>query len=146
MASRHFNPFDIILQLESDMRRTTREAVRAVMFHPGLDMYETEDALVIKMELAGVKPEQISVTLTADDRYLLIKGERAEQQNGTPRLRCYQLEIYYGPFEREVALPTDIIVDREHISASYRDGFLLISLPKKTRTRNEKRVIEVNRG
>src|SRR2546423_7262476 len=106
MANRDFNPFDMFRQLEQDMRSTTGATMRGMMFHPGLDMYETAESLVVKMELAGVKPNRINIELSADDRYLTIQGERLEgHEDHRDRLRCYHLEIYYGTFQREVALP-----------------------------------------
>ncbi len=144
MASRDFNPFDMFRQLEQDIRTTTGAAMRGMMFHPGLDMYETPENLVVKLELAGVRPDRINIELSADDRYLTVEGERLETQaDHRDRLRCYHLEIFYGKFEREIALPGNLRVDRENIHASYREGFLLITLPKLTGETPEKRTIPV---
>src|SRR5437879_3364079 len=131
MASRDFNPFDMFRQLEHDIRTTRSAAMRGMMFHPGLDMYETPDSLVVKLELAGVRPDRISIELSADDRFLTIEGERLEtQEDHRDRIRCYHLEIFYGKFEREIALPGNLRIDREDIRASYREDFLLVTLPK----------------
>ena len=84
------------------------------------------------MELAGVKAADLQVSLTPDDRILNIIGTRAESHGDREgRVRCHQLEIYFGPFERAVALPTGIRLDRDAIKATYRDGFLSVRLPKK---------------
>ncbi len=86
----------------------------------------------LKMELAGVKADDLHVSLTPDDRILNISGARAEGQGDRDgRIRCHQLEIYFGPFERAVALPGGIRLNREAIKAAYREGFLLVTLPKK---------------
>ena len=144
MASRDFNPFDMFRQIEQDMRTTTGSAMRGIMFHPGLDMYETPHNLVVKMELAGVKPDRISVEISADDRFLNIEGERVEgHEDHRDRLRCYHLEIYYGTFQREIPLPANLKLNREQITASYRDGFLLIMLPKVDGNSPEKRSIPI---
>src|SRR5579862_9204333 len=138
MASHKFDPLEIFLQLESDVRLN---AARAIQFRPAVDMYETATALIIKMELAGIQPDRLNITLSADDRVLSVAGERRElAQEHEGRIRCYQLEIFFGSFERDIVLPTEMRFDRDHIKANYRDGFLVISLPK----RSEKRTIEIS--
>ncbi|HZT42983.1 MAG TPA: Hsp20/alpha crystallin family protein [Chthonomonadaceae bacterium] len=144
MASRDFNPLDIFLQLENDMRRSVEEVMRATRFQPSVDLFETTSALVVKMEVAGVRPEKLQIVLSADDRLLTVSGERAEPwDEQRDRIRCYQLEIYFGPFERQIVLPAGLRFDRDQIAANYRDGFLVISLPKRPDTPRSVRVIEV---
>ena len=122
----------LILQLEADLMQNGESALQALRFQPKVDMFETETALVLNMELAGVRPERIEITLSADDSTLIISGDRIENSSlSYDRTRCYQLEIYYGTFERQITLPTHLQLDRDAISANYRDGFLIISLPKK---------------
>lgn len=147
MASRDFNPLDLIRQIEQDFLRNAESALQIVQFQPHLDMFETADHLVIKMELAGVRPEKIHITLSADDRILTISGERYEPAHDhRDRLCCYHLEIFYGAFSRDIPLPGNVRFDRDNIKASYRDGFLLISLPKRSPSSNEKRTIEISSG
>ena len=144
MASRDFNPFDLFRQLDHDMRATSGTTMGSMMFHPSLDMYETADSLVVKLELSGVRPDRINIELSADDRHLTIAGERIEgAEDHRDRLRCYHLEIYYGQFVREIALPGNLRLDRDRIQASYRDGFLLVTLPKLPGEPIEKRTIPV---
>jgi len=50
------------------------------------------------------------------------------------------LEVYYGPFERIVPLPADVSVDRDQLSATYKDGFLKVVLPKRKPDRISKRI------
>lgn len=138
MAGRDFNASELFRQMEQDFMRSAESAMRIVMYHPHLDMYETAESLVIKMELAGVKPDRLQITLSADDRRLTITGERQEAQEDHPdRLRCHHLEIFYGEFSREVNLPANIRLQRENIKATYKDGFLTISLPKKDELNQE---------
>ena len=78
---------------------------------------------------------------------LTIVGERIEpQEEHRDRIRCYHLEIFFGKFEREIILPTSISFDRDGITANYRDGFLMISLPKRAAKTTEKRTIEISNG
>jgi len=126
------------------MRTTSGAAMGGMMFHPSLDMYETADSLVVKLELSGVRPDRINIELSADDHVLTIAGEGIEGvEDHRDRLRCYHLEIYYGQFVREIALPGNLRLDREQIQASYRDGFLLVTLPKLPGEPIEKRTIPV---
>lgn len=139
--SRH----DVLFLLEAaDLLRTAESALPSIRFQPRVDLYETDQALIIKMELAGVRPERIEVTLAADDSLLTIRGDRVEEMYRHPdRLKCYQLEIYYGDFERAIPLPTHLSLDRDGISANYKDGFLVISLPKKIAKATRKRSIVI---
>jgi HSP20 family protein len=144
MATRDFNPLEIFFQLEQDFLRSTESAFNAMRFQMRTDMYETEEALIIKVELAGVHPDQLNLVLSADDRVLTISGERAEpERERQERLRCYHLEICYGRFEREIALPAHLRIDRERVSATYREGFLIVSLPRKGEHQPASRVIQV---
>lgn len=145
MASRDFNPMKMFLQLENDILRSAEGALRAVHFQPSVDMYETDTALIVKVELAGIRAEKLNIILSADNRLLTIAGERLEPvEERRHRVRCYHLEIFFGTFEREIVLPGNLQFDRDSIRASYRDGFLTLSLPKRLEDAAAKRVIEIN--
>lgn len=132
---------DILKQMEMEMQRLSDEALLSVFgpmgaaerfWQPPVDVCETEDALVVKTELAGVQPDRVNVSLSADDRVLVISGIRSEEEEERRvRVRCYQLEIYFGPFERHVVLPPDVPIDREQVSAIYRNGMLIVHIPKR---------------
>ncbi len=150
MSYRDFRDIDLLRQMESEMQRIADETLRGFLsdvpapnrfWQPRVDMHETPESVIVKVEVAGVNPDQLNLSLSADDRVLTISGERNEaDRERVDRIRCYQLEIYFGPFEREVVLPGDARIDRDAISASYRDGFLIVTLPKResksTGTRN----------
>jgi HSP20 family protein len=96
-----------------------------------VDIHETDGQLLVKMELAGARSEDLQVSLSPDDRVLTISGTRAEARaDREGRVRCHQLEIYFGPFERSIGLP-GVPLNRDEITAAYRDGFLLVTLPKR---------------
>lgn len=100
---------------------------------PRVDIYETKDALVVKVCAAGVSPESIDISLSGDSRQLTIRGVRGEdEQARREALRYHQLEIYTGPFERTVQLPPDIRVDRDAVNAVASNGIFCITLPKAT--------------
>lgn len=152
-----FNDYrDIIRQMEREMQQLSDEAFRGFFalpaggagrfWQPPIDIHETEEAVVVKVELAGVKADDLQVSLTPDDRILNISGTRSESHGDREgRVRCHQLEIYFGPFERAVGLPSGIRLDRDAIKATYRDGFLAVTLPKKPQTdKPQTRIIEIN--
>ena len=134
---------DLIRQMEREMQQLSDEAFRGLFavplggagrfWMPPVDIHEVDEALIIKMELAGAKANDLNVTLSPDDRILTISGSRSEgHRDRDGRVRCHQLEIYFGPFERAVAIPPTITVDRDKITAKYKDGFLVVTLPLKS--------------
>jgi HSP20 family protein len=99
-------------------------------WQPSVDIYESENNLIVRVELPGVRSEDINVSLSADDRILTVGGVRKEPAGERgERLRCHQLEIYFGPFERTVALPPGVRVIRDEINAIHKEGFLVVTLP-----------------
>jgi HSP20 family protein len=93
-------------------------------YRPEVDVYRTEDppALTVVVELPGVEPNEVQVI--ASPRALLIAGERKRPKEYG---HYHQLEIEYGPFQRQVTLAED--VDPEQATATYERGFLTIRLP-----------------
>jgi HSP20 family protein len=100
-----------------------RIAMRPHIWRPPTDVYETEEAIVIRVEIAGMREQDFSVAL--EDRTLTIRGVRSDP---TERRAFYQMEIPFGEFSTEVELPAPIV--NEGVEAVYRDGFLQITLPK----------------
>ena len=93
-------------------------------WQPATDVYETEDSLVVQVELAGVREEDIDITLFAD--HLSVAGTR---RNRTSATAAYHLAgILYGSFT--VTIPVMADVDRDGVEASFEDGLLTVLLPK----------------
>jgi HSP20 family protein len=92
-------------------------------YRPEVDVYRTENpaALTVVVELPGVDPGEVQVI--ASPQALLIAGERRRPKDG----QYQQLEIDYGPFQRQVTLAEP--VDPEQATATYERGFLTIRLP-----------------
>jgi HSP20 family protein len=100
-----------------------RIANRSYTWRPPTDVYETEDAIVIRVEIAGMREDDFSIQIL--DRTLQIRGTRQD----VPERRAYhQMEIPFGEFNTEIELMAPIIV--EQVEAVYRDGFLRIVCPK----------------
>jgi HSP20 family protein len=94
------------------------------VWSPPTDLFEMEDRYVVRVEIAGLRDQDFSVTL--EHNYLVIAGSRPD----IPERRAYhQMEIRFGEFNTVVALPG--LVDSEKTTAEYSDGFLMVVLPKK---------------
>jgi len=92
-----------------------------------LDMYETQDEVVVKAAIPGVKPEDIEVTVTGD--LLTIKGEfKSENDERDEKRNYHRQERRYGSFSRQVALPTS--VNSDACQADFENGVLTLTLPK----------------
>ncbi len=92
---------------------------------PAIDMYQTDDDVIVKATLPGTKAEDVQISVTGDR--LTIKGEFKEK--GEVKEKAYHIrEHRYGSFERTLSLPTDIIADKA--KAEFEDGILTVTLPK----------------
>jgi HSP20 family protein len=110
-------------QVESPEGKRWRILNRPHIWRPPTDVYETEDGIVIRVEIAGVRESDFN--LYVDNHRVLINGIRSD----IPERRAYQqMEIYYGDFNIEVELPVPVLVDQ--VQAVYRQGFLRVFLPK----------------
>jgi HSP20 family protein len=112
--------------------------VTSSLFTP-TDICEDADSLQIRMEVPGVKPEDVKISL--EDNILTIRGEKRQQSENSAE-RVHRYERSYGSFERTFALPNS--VDPEKISARYENGILTVTVPKSERARP--REIPVNAG
>jgi HSP20 family protein len=93
-------------------------------WRPPTDVYETEDSIVVRVEIAGMQRDDFYISL--QDRHLSISGIRGHEHGGVHV--HYQLEVNYGEFRTEVELP--VAVATEGIEAVYEEGFLRVTLPK----------------
>lgn len=110
---------------------------RTAFWKPAVDIFETKDSLVMKVELPGVSKEDVKIDL--DNQILTISGER-KFENEVKEEDYHRIERAYGQFQRSFTLPNK--VDAERIEASYREGLLEVVLPKKEEAKP--RQIEVN--
>ena len=91
-------------------------------WRPPTDVYETEDAIIVRVEVAGMRDADFTISLV--ERSLTIRGVR---QDTSERRAYHQMEIAFGEFYSELELPYLIIPDK--VEATYRDGFLRVVLP-----------------
>src|SRR5215216_2523186 len=119
----------IVRKSLSTVSETRREVLYAVSWHvrstwsPPTDVYETEKSCVIKLEIAGMKDEDFEVAF--ENNILMISGNRPDLNE---RRAYHQMEIRFGKFEIAVEIP--VKVNMENATAEYKDGFLVIVLPR----------------
>ena len=115
-------------QLLNDALRQSQQAIlhRSTTWRPLADILESPDMIRVKIELAGMKEEEIEVTLYEDA--LVISGERHDDCEVQDKLSYHEAQIRYGPFRVEIFVPTPVV--REAVTARYEDGMLSVDLPK----------------
>ena len=102
---------------------------------PNVNLYENDESYMVCVDLAGVEKDKIDVVV--QDGRLRLRGTRPvpqcpygqDEHGNAKRVRVHVMEIDHGAFSREVELPLD--VDKDRITAVYREGMLWIELPKK---------------
>ncbi|MBI5037491.1 MAG: Hsp20/alpha crystallin family protein [Candidatus Kerfeldbacteria bacterium] len=90
-----------------------------------VDVYQTTDEIVIKSTIAGVKPEDIDISVNND--MITIRGKREKDHEVSDQDYFYR-ECYWGGFSRSIILPCDVKIDQ--IKATIRNGVLSVTLPK----------------
>jgi len=92
---------------------------------PSVDMYQTDDDVIVRATLPGIKAEDVHISVTGD--MLTLKGEFKEK--GDVKEKAFHIrEQHYGSFERKLSLPTNVVADKAR--AEFEDGILTITLPK----------------
>ena len=92
---------------------------------PAVDMYQTDNEVVVKAALPGIKADEVQLNVTGE--VLTIKGE-TKQENETKEKAYHIREQRWGTFERSLVLPTEVVADKA--KADFENGILTITLPK----------------
>ncbi len=142
------HPFKDVEKTRSEMDRLldtflfgrpkTGGAIGEEEWQPPIDVAETENELIVNVEIPGVDPEEIDVSLSGDT--LLIRGEKKPETEEKGE-DYHLLERNYGTFIRSIDLPVEVQNDK--INASYKNGVLTIVLPKSERTQKKEIKIKV---
>jgi HSP20 family protein len=107
--------------------RTEDKDITASTWAPAVDIYETENELVLAAEIPGL--EEKDVEIKVEDNTLTLKGERKFEKE-TSKDNYHRIERSYGSFYRAFTLPNS--VDAEKIQAEHENGVLKIIMPKRT--------------
>ena len=127
----YFRPFFGLRGLQDEMNRVFHDFLddavveTPAVLSPAVDLVDTRDTLQVKVELPGVKKEDVEITLKDD--LLTIKGEKKDEKEEKSENRYY-VERSYGSFSRVLTLPSNVKADQ--VKAVFTDGVLEITLPK----------------
>ena len=126
------SPPSPVLDLHRRMEQVMAQLLRDVQpletpapWTPRVDICESADGFVVTLEVAGVEREEIDIVV--EDRCLRISGTRSDP-SPSGCVRWHQMEIAQGRFERVLMLPQE--VDPERITATHKDGYLHIRIPR----------------
>ena len=108
------------------------------IWRPPTDVLEFDDRIVVRTEIAGVQKEKISISIK--DNVLMLRGTRQKELEPDDCV-FRNMELTYGRFERNILLPET--VDPDHITATYKDGFLEITIRKNPTPPGVAREIEI---
>jgi HSP20 family protein len=135
MALARWTPMGNLLSFQDDMNRLFNQFFQGGSgeeaggggrtWAPPVDLYETDDALILKAELPGVSKDDVSVEVHQNT--LLLRGQRRHEAE-VKEDNYHRMERAYGTFQRSFVLPT--LMDQEHVQATYKDGVLELRLPK----------------
>jgi len=135
MAIVRFEPYCGTSSAQNQFERFLREAlspassegeVSTRTWAPPVDIYEDGDNLVLKAELPGINPDEVEIRVENNTLYL--KGERKFEKE-VKEQNYHRVERTYGTFTRSFSLPNS--VDPDKVVASYKDGVLTLTMPKK---------------
>jgi len=127
-------PFDEMDKFFGDLPA----AIQPTSFVPSLDIYQTKDNVIVEAPLAGIKPEDIKITIEND--VLTVEGQ-TEKKSEIDDKNYYRKEVRYGSFHRSIALP--VSVDGDKARAEYEDGVLKITVPKQERIKAKSVKVEI---
>ena len=123
-----WDPFRDLLSMQGELNRLfgrTYAEDGGTSWIPALDVFETEEKFVVTLELAGMEPEEVEVSV--EDSTLTVSGERKFSEEVSED-NYRRVERRYGSFSRSLTLPQT--ADAEHVDASFDKGVLRIEVPK----------------
>lgn len=107
---------------------------------PAMDVDETPDAWVVSLEIPGIDPKDVQITVTGDQ--LVIRGESKREEAGADAT-AYHRERRFGTFERSLTLPPN--VEGEKVKAAYKHGLLGLTLPKRPDSKPRSIAVEIEK-
>jgi HSP20 family protein len=137
-----WDPFRDLVSIQDELNRLFGRTFNGVdpmrpatagAWIPAMDVLETEDRFVVKLELAGIDPEDVEVAVNGST--LSVSGNR-EFSTETNEENYHRLERRYGSFSRSITLPQT--VDTEKVEASFDKGVLTVEVPKVERAKPKK--------
>ncbi len=141
-----WDPFRELAQLQSRVNRVFQEAnagqeegFTTTSFVPPVDIYETEQSIVLKVEVPGVEQKDLDIRI--ENNTITIRGERKFEKE-VKEENFHRVERRYGSFQRSFTLPNT--VNTENVTADYENGLLKVTLAKRAEAKPKQ--IKVNVG
>jgi HSP20 family protein len=137
-----YDPFRELRGLQDELNRvfnvgfakgTENEGFARGAWSPNVDIFEGEDKIVIEAELAGVKPEEVDISI--ENNVVTLKGARKFEQEDK-RENFHRIERSYGTFTRSFTLPRTVAADEA--KADFNNGILTVTLPKREEAKARK--------
>ncbi len=149
MSILRWDPFEELREMQRSLDRLfdeltgqrplrRREPREPVVWEPAVEVFETDQEVVVRAELPGVDPKNVNVTV--QDNTVTIEAEAKEEQEERGR-NYLRRELRYGQFSRTLALPTE--VKAEEARATYRNGLLELRVPKSERAKPKQVKVDV---
>ncbi|HUI78725.1 MAG TPA: Hsp20/alpha crystallin family protein [Bryobacteraceae bacterium] len=138
MSLSHFDPLANLRLFEDAFSRFLTEPASNRPWSPAVDIFETENELVLKADLPEVSLKDIDVRV--ENQTLTIAGERKFEKNEDNK-GFHRIERSYGQFVRSFAVPTTF--DTDKIAAEFHNGVLTVTLPKKETAKPRQVKVEV---
>ena len=138
MSLSHFDPLANLRLFEDAFSRMLTEPQANRPWTPAVDIYETENELVLKADLPDV--DQNNIDVRVENQTLTIAGERRFEKKENHK-GYHRIERSYGNFVRSFAVPSTF--DVEHINAQFENGVLTVTLPKKEAAKPRQVKVEV---
>jgi HSP20 family protein len=125
-----------------DLFRESDDQPRRASWHPAVESFSKDGKVVLRMELPGVEPDKVDVTL--DDGRLTIRGEK-QREGKQDKADFYLREIAHGKFERSFTLPEGVNADG--IEARHVNGVLQVTIPVEEETSKTRKIpVETGKG
>ena len=150
MAIVKWEPFRDLMTAQRYFDRLFREAfvpmfgeaeISTRSWAPPVDIYETDNDIVLKAELPGVDPKDVEVRV--EDNTLYLKGERKFEKE-VKEQNYHRVERSYGSFARSFSLPNSISTDK--VKAEFKDGLLTLTMPKREEAKPKTIKIDVTKN
>ena len=133
-----WDPFAEMDEAINRLPSVSNQSLKA--FVPAVDMYETDKAVVMETPLAGMRPEDVSVSV--EKGVLTLKGE-SKKEHEVEEKNYYRKEVRSGSFYRQLALPAPVLEDK--VTAEFKDGVLKITCPKAIASKTNKIDVKITK-
>jgi len=133
-----FDPFQEMEEMMKSLPALSGHQAMQRAFVPAMDIYETKDAVVVEIPLAGIDPKDVEVSV--EKGVLTVQGQ-SKREHEVDEKNYYRKEVRSGSFFRQVALPVPVKEDR--VTAEFADGVLKVNCPKTEVTRTKKVNVQI---